>query len=145
MDDQELDEDLAWSESSSSSTSSIYEAGLGTGEDNHRLRRHTVPARADISLESPEVKALWDKDGASVKAEPKQDTGLVEMLEQFGNPCDIEWISTKAIAFDEVRGIKNAWNGNKEIHVARNVTAVEPRAATELLKVWTGVESRRVS
>ncbi|KIV88628.1 hypothetical protein PV10_08295 [Exophiala mesophila] len=145
-DEQEADDDLAWSESSSSSsTVSNYEAGLVAGEDNYRLRRHTVPSRADISLDSPEVKALWDKDLAGTKTEPKSDTGLMEMLEQFGNPCDIEWISTKAISFDEIRGIKNAWNNNKEIQVARNVTAVEPRAATELLKVWTGVESRRVS
>ncbi|RVX70214.1 hypothetical protein B0A52_05547 [Exophiala mesophila] len=145
-DEQEPDDDLAWSESSSSSsTVSNYEAGLVAGEDTYRLRRHTVPSRADISLDSPEVKALWDKDLAGMKTEPKPDTGLMEMLEQFGNPCDIEWISTKAIFFDEIRGIKNAWNNNKEIQVARNVTAVEPRAATELLKVWTGVESRRVS
>ncbi|KEF52684.1 uncharacterized protein A1O9_11101 [Exophiala aquamarina CBS 119918] len=85
-------------------------------------------------FKSPSVKALWDHESQSPAAASSQK--LQSKLEQFGNPCQIEWLSTTEIPFDEVRGIKNSWNSNKEVHVARNVTAIETRAASYLLKSW---------
>lgn len=80
----------------------------------------------------PSVKALWDPEIPKTAS----NQNLLSKLEQFGNPCQIEWLSTTEIRFDEVRDIKNAWNGNKEVHVARNVTAIETLAASYLLKSW---------
>ncbi|EXJ62237.1 hypothetical protein A1O7_02670 [Cladophialophora yegresii CBS 114405] len=55
-------------------------------------------------------------------------------------PCRIKWLSAQSVPFEELRGLRNVWNSNKEIHVARNVTAVEPAAAAMLLRFWKGRE-----
>ncbi|KIX07357.1 uncharacterized protein Z518_02010 [Rhinocladiella mackenziei CBS 650.93] len=68
---------------------------------------------------------------------------LLSKLERFSSPCRIKWHSTENIPFDEVRGLKNSWNSNNEIHIARNVTAVEPRAGTALIKFWREKEEAR--
>ncbi|KAJ9616851.1 hypothetical protein H2200_000571 [Cladophialophora chaetospira] len=57
-------------------------------------------------------------------------------LANFTQPCRIKWLSTQSVPFDEIRGLRNTWNNNKEIHVARNVTPVEPNAAAALLRHW---------
>ncbi|KIW70574.1 hypothetical protein PV04_02830 [Phialophora macrospora] len=61
---------------------------------------------------------------------------LSSTLANCTQPCRIKWLSTQSIPFEEVRGLRNLWNSNKEIHVARNVTAVEPILAAELLEYW---------
>jgi hypothetical protein len=61
---------------------------------------------------------------------------LSSNLTNCTQPCRIKWLSTQSIPFEEVRGLRNLWNSNKEIHVARNVTAVEPAAAARLLEYW---------
>lgn len=66
---------------------------------------------------------------------PKDDD-LLTRLSRFSSPCHIKWLSTQKITFDEIRGLKNAWNSNKEIHIARNVTAVEPNSGALLVRLW---------
>lgn len=103
------------------------------------LREHLTHSPSNMSptshrspFKSPSVKALWAPESP---AKPSAQN-LQSKLEQFGNPCQIEWLSTREVPFDDVRGITNAWNRNKEVHVARNVTAIETRAASHLLKAW---------
>lgn len=67
-------------------------------------------------------------------------------VENISSPCHIRWLSTQNVPFDEFRGLKNAWNDNKEIHIARNVTAVEPGAGAEFLKRWKSkAEAKRLA
>ncbi len=64
-------------------------------------------------------------------------------LQHISNPCQIKWLSTLNLPFDEVRGLKNPWNEGKEVHIARNVTAVEPEAGATLLTRWRRKEEAR--
>ncbi|KAK5328503.1 hypothetical protein LTR83_009107 [Exophiala xenobiotica] len=64
-------------------------------------------------------------------------------LQHISNPCQIKWLSTLNLPFDEVRGLKNPWNEGKEVHIARNVTAVESEAGATLLTRWRGKEEAR--
>ncbi|KIW18838.1 hypothetical protein PV08_03127 [Exophiala spinifera] len=64
-------------------------------------------------------------------------------LQHLSEPCRIKWHSTVNLPFDEVRGLRNPWNENKEVHVARNVTAVEPDAAESLLERWKRKDEAR--
>ncbi|KAI1609225.1 YT521-B-like domain-containing protein [Exophiala viscosa] len=57
-------------------------------------------------------------------------------VENISSPCQIRWLSTQNVPFDELRGLKNAWNENKEIYIARNVTAVDPSAGKNLMRHW---------
>lgn len=64
-------------------------------------------------------------------------------LQHISEPCRIRWHSTVNLPFDEVRGLRNPWNENKEVHVARNVTAVEPDAGEMLLVRWRRKDEAR--
>jgi hypothetical protein len=64
-------------------------------------------------------------------------------LQHISSPCHIKWLTTLNLPFDEVRGLKNPWNEGKEVHIARNVTAVEPEAGATLLTRWRGKEEAR--
>ena len=101
-------------------------------ESVSRERSNTLPSRQNVQFQSPSIRALWDTEAP----ESSGQNALLSKLEQFGSPCQIEWLTTQNLPFDEIRGIQNAWNNNKDVHVARNVTAVEPRAASALLQFW---------
>ncbi|KAJ9621360.1 hypothetical protein H2204_011921 [Knufia peltigerae] len=64
-------------------------------------------------------------------------------LQHISEPCQIRWHSTVNLPFEEVRGLRNPWNENKEVHVARNVTAVEPDAGEILLVRWRRKDEAR--
>ena len=71
---------------------------------------------------------------------------LVSNIARYTCSCQIKWLSTEIIKFEEMRGLRNAWNSYKEIHIARNVTAVEPSVAKSLLRCWEEREEiRRMS
>ena len=67
---------------------------------------------------------------------PSTPESLVSTIERFGSPCHIKWLSAQTLLFDEIRGLRNAWNDNKAIHIARNITAIEPTVAATLLERW---------
>jgi hypothetical protein len=65
---------------------------------------------------------------------------LMTNLANFSHPCQIKWLSTQSLLFDEIRGLRNAWNSDKEVHIARNVTPVEPTVAMAMLERWLSKE-----
>lgn len=137
QDSDQGSEDDDWSSSADSPTTNFLPSPWGTTFESRDIFTHArseVPLTAhDTPFKSASIKALWDPEDLPVV--PNQNL-LLSKLEQFGNPCQIEWLSTAEVPFEEIRGIKNAWNGNKEVHVARNVTAIETRAASYLLRSW---------
>lgn len=129
------EEDMPSTPSTSSSQTTVLSPWGSTFESfvlPSRDRSNTLPSRHDTRFQSPSVRAIWESETSEISSQP----ALLSKLEQFGNPCQIEWLSTQNVPFDDVRGIKNAWNSNKEVHVARNITAVEPSAADALLNLW---------
>jgi hypothetical protein len=137
QDSDQVSEDDDWSSFTDSPTTSFLTSPWGATFESRDI---VARARSDMPLttletpfKSPSVKALWGSEDLPVVSNQNL---LLSKLEQFGNPCQIEWLSTAEVPFEEVRGIKNAWNSNKDVHVARNVTAIETRAASYLLKSW---------
>lgn len=59
----------------------------------------------------------------------------------FSSPCQIKWLSIQNVSFDVLRGLKNKWNSNKEVFVARNVTAIEPSAGAMLVELFGSSEN----
>jgi hypothetical protein len=134
--DQNSEDDDSSSFSSSPTRSFVHSPWPTTFDSRDplgRTRSNTPPTPHTLPFDSESIKALWNAEES--RAQSNQAL-LLSKLEQFGNPCQIKWLSTKEIPFEEVRGIKNAWNSNKEVHVARNVTAIETNAASYLLHSW---------
>jgi hypothetical protein len=62
----------------------------------------------------------------------------------FGKPFRIEWLSTERVPFYRTRGLRNPWNSNREVKIARDGTEIEPsvgRKLTQLFHVHPNVMS----
>ncbi|KAI9868265.1 MAG: hypothetical protein M1823_009082, partial [Watsoniomyces obsoletus] len=44
----------------------------------------------------------------------------------FGKPFKIMWVSTERLPFYRTRGLRNPWNANREVKIARDGTEIEP-------------------
>lgn len=59
-------------------------------------------------------------------------------LEQqgLGHPFKIEWISTEKVPFHLARGLRNPWNQNREVKIARDGTEIEPVVGRRLVNLF---------
>ena len=51
-------------------------------------------------------------------------------------PFQIEWISTARLPFHRTRGLRNPWNANKEVKIARDGTGLEPSIGRRLVQMF---------
>ncbi|KEF62128.1 uncharacterized protein A1O9_00100 [Exophiala aquamarina CBS 119918] len=54
----------------------------------------------------------------------------------FGNPFKIKWISTDRLPFYRTRGLRNPWNANREVKIARDGTEIEPNIGRRLVSLF---------
>ena len=140
------DDDLKTDPLSRRQSLSSCTSSCSTGSISYDPQRRKITWHAPWSChQTKELKSSFDdlpmnrSSGSStmVTSPSRPDPGtLISDLTRYTRPCEVKWLSTQSIPFDEIRGLRNAWNSNKEIHIARNVTAVEPNSATSLLKRW---------
>ncbi|KAK3725872.1 hypothetical protein LTR37_000020 [Vermiconidia calcicola] len=56
-----------------------------------------------------------------------------------GRAFSIEWLSTTRLPFYITRGLRNPWNQNREIKIARDGTAIEPSVGRRLIDLFATV------
>ena len=109
----------------------------GFGQDLSQNPNMLLSSPPDSTPRQPaRISSSSGSDTYNTNQSLPQGDMLLSKFAQFSSPCQIRWICTESLSFDETRGIKNAWNENKEIHIARNATAVEPQAGSTLLNLW---------
>jgi hypothetical protein len=54
----------------------------------------------------------------------------------LGHPFQIEWLSTQRLPFFRARGLRNAWNQNREVKIARDGTEIEPSVGKKLVDMF---------
>ena len=54
----------------------------------------------------------------------------------FGKPFKIEWISTNRLPFYRTRGLRNPWNANREVKIARDGTEIETSVGRRLIQMF---------
>jgi len=92
--------------------------------------RGTIFWEAD-PLESPE------KSGDDSKSEKSvEDAEEIPGNQSFGKPFRIEWISTERLPFFRTRGLRNPWNANREVKIARDGTMIEPSVGRRLVQMF---------
>lgn len=101
--------------------------------------------------DNDEVEEDDDENEAGVEdvKDEKNSTALggedvVSGGQTFGKPFRIEWISTERVPFYRTRGLRNPWNSNREVKIARDGTEIEPsvgRKLTQLFHVHPSVMS----
>ncbi len=53
-----------------------------------------------------------------------------------GNPFRVEWLSTRRVPFYRTRGLRNSWNSNREVKIARDGTELETGVGQRLLALF---------
>ncbi|KAJ5739665.1 Nucleotide-binding alpha-beta plait [Penicillium manginii] len=56
--------------------------------------------------------------------------------QSFGKPFRIQWLSTERVPFHRTRGLRNPWNANREVKIARDGTEIEPSVGRKLIQLF---------
>ena len=67
-----------------------------------------------------------------------RDIDVVEesQVQSFGKPFKIEWLSTSRLPFYRTRGLRNPWNANREVKIARDGTELETNVGRRLIQLF---------
>jgi len=76
---------------------------------------------------------LSDDEEASSPNKESDENGNGQDL---GVPFKIEWISTARLPFYRTRGLRNPWNANREVKIARDGTELEPSIGKRLVQMF---------
>lgn len=81
--------------------------------------------------------------------EPGQEEGILEgdkvsrtegesvaATQGWGKHFKVEWVSTNRLPFYLTRGLRNPWNANREVKIARDGTELEPSVGKRLLQMF---------
>ncbi|KAK4459361.1 zinc finger CCCH domain-containing protein 45 [Cladorrhinum samala] len=92
--------------------------------------------------------AAQDEEGSGASA-AGGDTGSVKSSQEgtngevkaWGKPFQLEWLSTNRLPFYRTRGLRNPWNSNREVKIARDGTELEPSVGRKLIGLFNRVQS----
>ncbi|KAG9236113.1 YT521-B-like domain-containing protein [Amylocarpus encephaloides] len=59
----------------------------------------------------------------------------------WGKPFNVEWVSTTRLPFYRTRGLRNPWNSNREVKIARDGTELETSVGRRLVGLFHRVPS----
>jgi hypothetical protein len=94
--------------------------------------RGTIFWEAELSeSEGEEVTAVTTE-----KAHAQVDGDTSPVAQSWGKPFKIEWISTNRLPFYRTRGLRNPWNANREVKIARDGTELEPSVGERLIQMF---------
>ncbi|KAK5133666.1 hypothetical protein LTR08_007520 [Meristemomyces frigidus] len=80
---------------------------------------------------------FWEADVSDDEAEsPTKEDGDADDGQQWGRQFKIEWMSTSRLPFFRTRGLRNPWNANREVKIARDGTELEPSVGRRLVQMF---------
>jgi hypothetical protein len=92
---------------------------------------------------------FWEADSESKEKEEQhteEDAGNISgegyesaspgAPQTFGKPFKIKWMSTDRLPFYRTRGLRNPWNANREVKIARDGTEIEPSVGRRLVNMF---------
>lgn len=97
----------------------------------------TAP-RGRIIDDSARGTIFWEAELSDEEeaASPSKETDDSNGGQDLGRPFKIEWISTARLPFYRTRGLRNPWNANREIKIARDGTELEPSVGKRLVQMF---------
>lgn len=95
------------------------------------------PTRGTVFWEKYQEEAEKDADaekngldGNDVISNEEEDQ------KSWGKPFRVEWLSTSRLPFHRIRGLRNPWNSNREVKIARDGTEIEPSVGQRLIGLF---------
>lgn len=97
----------------------------------------TAP-RGRIIDDSARGTIFWEAElsGDEANASPEKEVEETTSGQDLGRPFKIEWVSTARLPFYRTRGLRNPWNANREVKIARDGTELEPSIGRRLVQMF---------
>jgi hypothetical protein len=100
--------------------------------------------RGKIIDDSARGTIFWEAELSESEVEdevPEKEDGHVHgeasaVAQSWGKPFKIEWLSTNRLPFYRTRGLRNPWNANREVKIARDGTELEPSVGDRLVQMF---------
>lgn len=97
----------------------------------------TTAPQGRIIDDSARGTIFWEVESNEDDARSEKSVEPEDPEEQtFGKPFRIEWVSTARMPFHRTRGLRNPWNANREIKIARDGTEIEPTIGRKLIQLF---------
>lgn len=93
--------------------------------------RGTIFWEAEHSDDEEETAKSGDE---AARTSPEGDA--MTSSQTWGKPFKVEWISTNRLPFYRTRGLRNPWNANREIKIARDGTELETNVGKKLIQMF---------
>ena len=90
-------------------------------------------ARGTIFWEAEREENAEDEEESN---KSDQDEDSAPASKAWGKPFKIEWISTSRLPFYRTRGLRNPWNSNREVKIARDGTELETAIGRRLVGLF---------
>lgn len=74
--------------------------------------------------------------GEPVIHEEQDQAAESKQGQDWGKPFKLEWLSTNRLPFYRTRGLRNPWNANREVKIARDGTELEPSIGKRLVQMF---------
>ncbi|KAL8691290.1 MAG: hypothetical protein Q9218_003450 [Villophora microphyllina] len=95
------------------------------------------PEDVDIApIIDGEVAERAEEDEPTDVAEEGDEAAEQSGAQAFGKPFKIEWLATNRLPFYRTRGLRNPWNANREVKIARDGTELETSVGRRLLQMF---------
>jgi hypothetical protein len=82
---------------------------------------------------------FWEADLSDIEDEEEEKSPSKMDAGEEGvddKPFGVEWISTNRIPFYRTRGLRNPWNANREVKIARDGTELETSVGKRLIQMF---------
>jgi hypothetical protein len=93
-------------------------------------------SESDDEDSSPISSNLEKTDGTAEEDGEEQIPQSPGGVQAFGKPFKIEWVSTNRLPFYRTRGLRNPWNSNREVKIARDGTELETSVGRRLVQMF---------
>lgn len=97
--------------------------------------RGTIFWEADID---PADEETANEEAGTARVSESEDPDRLSPAESqsFGKPFKVVWVSTERLPFYRTRGLRNPWNANREVKIARDGTELEPSVGRRLVGMF---------
>ncbi|CZS94402.1 uncharacterized protein RAG0_04411 [Rhynchosporium agropyri] len=89
---------------------------------------------------------FWEAEGDEIDGADEEDENQSTRSDEdpdskspskaWGKPFQVEWVSTTRLPFYKTRGLRNPWNSNREVKIARDGTELEGGVGRRLLGLF---------
>lgn len=92
-----------------------------------------------IVIDEGRDSVFWESDGI-IDSNPDEVIDEVTSSPCTSRSTKIHWMCTRRTPFYKVRGLRNPWNDNQHIKVARDGTEIEPNVGKQLINILEHVD-----